>query len=388
VPAVGSAGWILGLQRTAGNAAAAQAVRTLARQRRPRTPGSTPAATPAFRRARTADQFVDLIREAERRLTAAGVATVDERIQVLSGIYYATDWSLDFEVERSAVRNTAFQIYTARAGAGRDPRPILGTSLFEALKDSQDVAHPTMGKIDVGHMIIGLNSRASWASRVPDMPTQGATGLEIVTWVGDLGGATAQLARRRLTRPSAPASAFFTGTSGTDYGADSNLEGDIASYVTGATAGAASAGALTVPAGGGIADALAAYFVSSGGSAERAKAFLQMLGGTFTGTTLTNRAAVELTMATKFRDFGRWYAGQRFGPAVLSQIRTLLAAAGRDIAAEFMNWLLRRRAGASAPPVAPRGRGTAPTPAPTPETPEPDVMDRVAEGVEWFRRQF
>jgi GNAT superfamily N-acetyltransferase len=63
-------------------------------------------------------------------------------------------------------------------------------------------------------------------------------------------------------------------------------------------------------------------------------------GRDHTGATLTNRADVELRMATKFRDSGRWYAGQRFGATMLASIRPLLADTGRDIAHEFMNWLV------------------------------------------------
>jgi hypothetical protein len=83
-------------------------------------------------------------------------------------------------------------------------------------------------------------------------------------------------------------------------------------------------------------------------------------------------------MATKFRDSGRWYAGQRLGATVLASIRPLLADTGRDIAHEFMNWLPRRGAGASA---GPSGSGSTPTPAP----PGEDWMDRAAEGIEWLR---
>lgn len=380
VPGVvpGSPAWALGLQRSAGNHATTHAVRRLARQ------GGHATVTPGagtFRRASTINEYVDLIREAERRLIAAGVTSVDERIQMLSGIYYGTDWSLDHEVEQSDVRDVAFQIYTARTGQGRDPQPVLGASLFEALKRSQDVPHPTLGKVDIGHLIIGLNARSSWTSRVPDIPSQGATGLEIVTWVGDLGGATAQLARSRLTAPATPASRYFTGRSGTDYGADSNLEGDIAAYVAAAPAGATSAPSLTVPASGSIADALAAYFAAGGVSTNRAKSFLQMLGGAFAGSAITNRADIELLMATKFRDFGRWYAGQRFGATVLASIRPLLADAGRDVAHEFMEWLLRRGAGAVAPPAS---RGSTPAPA----SPDEDWMDRAAEGFDWLRHQI
>ena len=333
-----------------------------------RKPGKAPPAGPggSFAPAGTAAAYITLIREAEARLTAGGMSSVDQHIQVLSGIYYGTDWSLDFDTEKSGARNLAFQVYTSRAVAGTDPRPLLGASLFSALKKSQDVAHPKLGKVDVGHLIIGLNARASWPSRNVPVPTQGATGLEITTWVGDLGGASGQLARRRATAPATPASTYFTGTRGTDYGADSNLEGDVAAYVVGAAPGATGPGAMAVPPGGGVADALATYFIAAGATSDRALKFLQMVGGTFTGATLTNRAVVEASMAAKFRDFGRWYMGSRYGPDVLPQIIPTLPAAAGDVAVEFVNWLLRRIAGGGATP----GSGSGGVPA------EPDLIDR------------
>lgn len=360
---------LLALQRTAGNRAVQALLRSgdvVQTQRRPSRPSAPSSAGGTFSPARTAAAYIDLVREAERRLTASGMSSVDQHVQILSGIYYGTDWSLDFDTEHSAARNLAFQIYTSRSGPGADPRTALGPSLFAALKGSQDVAHPRLGKVDVGHLIIGLNARQSWPSRTVPVPTQGATGLEITTWVGDLGGATGQLARRRATAPATPAATYFTGTRGTDYGADSNLEGDVAAYVVGAAPRATGPGAMAVPPGGGVADALATYFVAAGATSDRATKFLEMVGGTFTGTTLSNRAAVEASMATKFRDFGRWYMGTRYGPAVLPTISPTLAAAAGDVAVEFVNWLLRRIPGGASPSST--GRGGVPA--------TPDLIDR------------
>jgi hypothetical protein len=380
----GSHRWLLSLQRRAGNAATVQAVKHKAAPKGASPPTATPPSG-SFSPAHTTDEFIKLIREAETKLVGAGVTSIDERIQILSGIYYGTDWSLDYETEQKEVRNQAFQIYTARATAGKDPRPILGTSLANALKHSQDVRHPTLGTVDIGHMIIGLNARASVAPRKLNIPTQGATGLEITTWVGDLGGAAAQLARLRVKAPSAAAKRFFSPAAGTDYGSDSNLEGDIAAYVAGATSGATSVPELTVPAGGGIADALTAYFGNAGATGGRAKEFLEMLGGTFSGPTLTNQSAIESVMAGKFRDFGRWYGGQRFGVTELPTIEPFLADAGRDVATEFMSWLLRRGAGASAPAGggAAGAAGGAGGSAQPREAPEPGMIDK---GVEWARK--
>ncbi|MBZ2195384.1 hypothetical protein [Occultella gossypii] len=368
---------LIGLQRTAGNAAVVTLAATrnpasAAVQRQSRPPhaaagGTSPGPGGTFARARTAAAYVALVREAESRLAAAGVSAIDDRIQVLSGIYYGTDWSLDYEVEASQTRNLAFQAYTTRAGPGADPRPVLGTSLYTAIKESQDVRHPALGTIDAGHLIIGLNARQSWTSRSVNVPTQGATGLEITTWVGDLGGATGQLARRRLRVPSTPASRYFSGRRGTDYGADSNLEGDVAAYVVGSAPAATGPGQMAVPPGGGIAETLEVYFTAAGASTDRATRFLEMLGGTFTGPTLTNRGAVEAAMAGKFRDFSRWYMGIRYGPDVVRQINTLLPAAAQDVAVEFVDWLLARIVGGRSASGGGSASGAAP---------EPDLIDK------------
>lgn len=296
-----------------------------------------------FARASTVAGYIDLVREAERRLIAAGHTDVADRTQILSGIYYATDWSRDFDVEKSTTRNAAFQFYTGRSGPGPDPRPILGTSLFSALKASGDVVAPSIGTVDMGHVIIGFNARTSLLARSVTVPTQGATGLEIVTWVGDLGGGAGRLARDRATAPSTPPQKYFTGRTGRDYGADSNLEGDVAGFV-GASAGSATVPppAFTVAGGATIADALSDYFLSPLVLATRTQQFLLMQGGVVSGRRLTNATAVENAMTVKIATFGLWYIGTRYGAtAAFSALRTMPAAA-RAMAQLFVAWLVAR----------------------------------------------
>src|SRR5207253_9211096 len=82
-----------------------------------------------------------LIELAETRLGKAGYDT-DGVIHVLRGIWYGTTWSMDHDVEGSAMRNNAFSIYTASMSPD-DPRPIIGQSLFSALKKSAEVKDPS-----------------------------------------------------------------------------------------------------------------------------------------------------------------------------------------------------------------------------------------------------
>jgi hypothetical protein len=313
---------------------------------RPRPPAPRPRPAPrapTFSRATKIRPYIDLVREAEKRLIAAKFKDVDDRIQILSGIYYGTDWSRDFATERSQARNLGFQVYTARSGPGPDPRPTLGASLFNALRDSQDVlVDARIGEVDMGHVIIGLNARASVLARTLTIPTQGGTGLENATWVGDLGGATGRLARDRVRAPKTPASKYFTGRRGRDYGADSNLEGDVGAYNAAAGSSPSTLQPLTVASGALIADALGDYFLSPTALAPRARQFLEMLGGTFSGARLTNRSSVESGMADRFKDFGLWYVGFRYGLSAATSAASGLPSAAAQVAQLFVDWLLAR----------------------------------------------
>ena len=81
---------------------------------------------------------------------------------------------------------------------------------------------------------------------------------------------------------------------------------------------------------------------------DRMKRFLQMIGGAFTGNALTNRGAVEARLADKFAAFGRWYMGNRYGPGDVVDTRDTLPGAAKDVAHEFVDWLIKRIPGGSA----------------------------------------
>jgi Domain of unknown function (DUF4157) len=318
-------------------------------------------ATDQRSRATSMQAYVALVREAERRLIAVGHTSADDRIRMLSGLYYGTPWSKDRDVMGSDVRDRGFQIYTARAGPGDDPRPILGRSLFQALKDSQDVAG-----VDMGHAIIGINARASATSRSIPIPGHGATGLELVTWVGDLGGATARLAADRVRTPRARPDRYFQGT---DYGARSNLEGDIAAYLVATSGTGPTVTQPVLPASGLVADALADYFLHPGAQTNRCWQFLIMQGAQFSGRALVNRASVETGMASKFVSFGRIYLANymrqqgTFTPEGFIAAEAQLGDAARDVAVHFVDWLL------------------ACLPATMPATPEPGPLERILRAV-------
>ena len=143
---------------------------------------------------------VALIRKAEALLVKkAGQTNPADRACTLRGIYYGTDWSLDYKVESkrseagARIRNLGFLAYTG-ANVPTDPRPALGQALVDDIQASQSI-HDGGSGIDVGHVMIGVETRNSAIMRKAPMPGQGGTGIEIVTWLGDLGGGAANLAR-------------------------------------------------------------------------------------------------------------------------------------------------------------------------------------------------
>jgi hypothetical protein len=275
--------------------------------------------TTTFTKQTSAGGYLDLIRAAESRMTAAGIPDVKDQIKILRGLYYGTPWSRDFGKEQSLSRVAGFQAFTlSGVKYPRDPVSILDCGLYGALQRSQDVsAHGV--PLDVGHLLIGLDAREATVAGVSvpsfSFPGFGGSGLDIVTWLGDLGGGAASLARDRVLRsPTQPASTKFVGG---DYGGSSNLEGDVAAFIVG-RGGAMSVVAPVVPPGKGIADLLAAYMspTTLGGTADwksRATTFLTMCGGTFSASgALSNEPSMIEAFADQIESFACEYMRQRY----------------------------------------------------------------------------
>jgi hypothetical protein len=298
------------------------------------------AARPVVPVARTFRDYAALVERVERGLVACGRRDLESRLHILSGVYYGTEWSRDFDVERSAARNAGFQIFLARRyTAADDPRrcPKVGAALFESLKRSQDLRG-----VDMGHALIGLNARMRRASRELEFPLAGSTGLEITTWVGDLGGATARLALDRVRRPAATPHRYF---SGTDYGAPGNLEGDVAAYVIG-SGSSSQVEPLSTTFGPLAADALRDYFVRRIGFRDRCQRFLRMNGGVVSGTSVSNAAALRKSMAKKFAAFGGLYLlnfvrDRGLSPRVILPARGNLEGAADAVTAFFLDRIVR-----------------------------------------------
>ena len=315
------------------------------------------ACTKVFQSAKSAADFVALVRQAESRMTTAGIVGTPDRIKILRGLYYGTPWSVDFADQQSASRIVGFELFT---GTGtkypRDPLSLFDCGLYQALQLSQDVAAKG-GTVDIGHVMIALDARNAAVAGISmpnlPMPSFGGSGVEIVTWLGDLGGGAASLAIDRARSPKSPnpVASKFTGT---DYGAASNLEGDIAGFVVARSSAAGHGGAdvPSIPAGKGIADALEDYFVtipktSTAAWNQRARTFLTIYGGTFNAAgDLTNAARVSSDFADKIESFACNYLAQRKADssASISDAEFLGAAdnirpCAQEVAETFVNTL-------------------------------------------------
>ncbi|WP_371656524.1 MULTISPECIES: hypothetical protein [unclassified Streptomyces] len=292
---------------------------------------------------------VALIRAAEDLLIKkAGQTSPLDRVSTLRGVYYGTLWSLDYKVEsvRSTgganIRNLGFLTYTGGT-IPADPRPAFaGTSIMADLQASQSIRDRGRG-IDIGHMLIGLETRSSQVLRTQNFTGQGGTGLEIVTWLGDLGGGAANLAKRRILRPTSVEVIFHNRTS--DYGVMDNLEGDAAGYLV--ACGTTPGGAPQYPPGKGIADALASYLPlgSKAEWAQRAGRFAGALGATVSSAGIVNKAALIDKLADKLYEFAVWYAatrwvtsGELLGPAADKACQHMKGTA-REVATVFVTTL-------------------------------------------------
>src|SRR6266699_56733 len=294
---------------------------------------------------------VDLIRKAEVALIKNAAQTdPKDRACTLRGIYYGTEWSLDYKVESkrsetgARIRNIGFLTYTG-GNLPADPRPALGPQLFADLQGSQSIHDHGRG-IDVGHVLIGLETRASSVMRTVPLAGQGGTGIEIVTWLGDLGGGVASLARRRVTNPNTSVQIIFDNKT-SDYGVMDNLEGDVGGYLV--ACGSNPGGEPIYISGKGVADALADYLplASNAQWTTRVPRFATGLGASVSSTGITNPAVMINQLADKLYDFAVWYAATRWIPSGELLGKAAVAAcihmrgAAREVATVFVTTLSR-----------------------------------------------
>ncbi|QQR42870.1 hypothetical protein JKA73_27985 [Myxococcus xanthus] len=322
-----------------------------------------------YQPAKTFKELVELLKPAEEMLDSAGFTSVLDRIHVLRGIYYGTEWSADYKVEKSPVRNAAFQIYTSSSPPA-DPRPILRCNLYQSLLGSRDVKDGAR-MLDFGHLLIGLDARRSSIARNATLPTQGGSGLEISTWLGDLGGGAAMLAKKRVSAKETSALTSFTGF---DFGGSPNLEGDIAGYVTACDPKLGSdALGLFIPEDKTLANMVEAYLSPGAPGAlwkERCTRFLFMLGGELEKGKFTNRDELIRDVSKQIASFGCWYLTNRLRQTESLTSKLLIDAskhmrgASAEVAQLFIDALIY---GHEHPMEKLQARGPAPKPTPAGE---------------------
>ena len=285
--------------------------------------------------------LIELVKQAEEMLIQNGQNDMGIRINTIRGIYYGTEWSLDYSTEKSKARNLAFTGYTGST-VTFDAREVLKCSenckakLYESLFDSPEVFENAYKAVDFGHLIIGLDSRRSWISKNTNLG-HGGTGLELNTWVGDLGGGTANLSRQRLSNPKSRAKTLFP-VGGHSYGSMVNLEGDIAAYVVGMDEGNSNKISDATDQFKTIHEALKDYFEKKWN--KRAFYFLAMLGGEISGNIIKYvKSNLISKCAIKFEDFAEPYIVLR-NPKDLIEASNYFKPVSEEVAAIFINALI------------------------------------------------
>lgn len=294
-------------------------------------------------------ELVALVKQAEENLIEKGHKDMGDRIHIIRGIYYGTEWSLDYDIEKSKMRNTAFNEPYTFTNTPPDAREELKCSekckadLYNSLYNSYEVFDNHYKAVDFGHLIIGLEARRGWIPKNIHIPTQGGTGLEICTWVGDLGGGTGKLALDRTKNPKKRAKTVFP-VFGSSYGAMTNLEGDIAAYVVGMDENNASKIDDATNNFYTIHEALQDYFECKWDS--RSLYFLQMIGGKFDNNNLINREEIENKISQHLEGFSFWYLGLRMKDRGVGGLEEFKNAAGhfnplsKEVASIFIDGLL------------------------------------------------
>lgn len=324
-------------------------------------------------RVRTFRALVDLVRRIETQLITCGMTDVGARLSLLRGIFYGGPWARDYGTSQgSHARNQMFNLYSGTPQP-RNPLECIDCGSFLSLGASQDLTDGGR-RVDVGHMLIGMDARRSRIARTVTQPIGQVTGLEATTWAGDLGGGAARLAMARRTVATTPATNFFVGT---DYGGSINLEGDVAGYAVAASSlTSGSAPALAIPPGGGVADALETYLIGQPATAgrtavppgwnSRCTIFLTAVGGTFDASgALTNRAAVHAYLAEQIHDFACWYMVTFQSRHPLTGAQMVEASRHMDgAAAEMAEVFLAALERCHSSPMRPLAAGSAPVPTP------------------------
>jgi hypothetical protein len=267
--------------------------------------------------AKNFNELINVVREVESKLIGGGHTSIKERIEIIRGIFYGKTWSMDrSQSYGSDMRSNGFKTFLCNPTTPLDPRTLLGTTLFNKIKNSAEVIDGNNG-VDFGHIIIGLEARLNFCSSKINIICHESTGLEISTWIGDLGGGSGILAQKRIANPSTRAKTIYA-NSNSDFGGWLNMEGDMAAYLVARDKSKSE----TVPTvsltnDDYIADALKNYLIPQPPYvfdwSNRTKLFLGMIGGKFSGNNLANKSKLIEEVADDIEDFSENYMVLKVG---------------------------------------------------------------------------
>ena len=312
---------VLALHRTIGNVAVGRLLRQ---------PTAAPPMLSSYARATDMPSYIQLVRELEAQFPDKNSLEI---LAMLRQAYYGKPWSVDRTPQWSDVLPVGPNPGnpTARIGSGAG-------SLFDALKDSQEVAGT-----DVGHIFAGLQAFFHQTSDVAltqeilgqsvIVRTVNMPNTEFATWGGDIGAAAARpVLNTELARPAMSDADCFRAEA-----SDQDLEGDLDAYAMVAGGGGArglesmlQAPGTTAP-GTPVSLVLYEYFLGSGrlagARATKYRDFATGIGAVVSGNRITNRAAVEAAIAPRVADFADMFFWGKYR-----------SAKGTAAAAAYMAW--------------------------------------------------
>ena len=306
---------------------------------------TAPACPPAAVTAATSiSDYLSLVLCAESRFPGL---MPRQMLSLLRQIYYGAEaWSNT---------NNAFWLDVIPCGLSfADPRPTLGTALFESLADSQDSTG-----VDIGHVFTGLESMFCPRPTVtldvtgPINPTVATTNIAFATWSGDLGSAVARRVFDEADNGVLRAWPAYFGTPGT-LASDEDLEGDVDSWairagLTGGCGGSAmtTLPTLTAP----ISQLLFDYYEAIPGTAAGSArggyglCVARALGGHVAGSRITNKRDVADRIRPQVEAFARtFYLGLRTNPLFAIDVTRgiLLFTYSQELSELFVDWLESR----------------------------------------------
>lgn len=303
-----------------------------------------------YTKAKNFNDLISLVKDAEEIMIKNNLTDLGDRINCLRGIYYGADYSLDYQQEKSSARNKGFRVYTTFK-IENDARAMLKCgddckgNLFQALYESPEVIESSSRIVDFGHLMIGLDARRSYIAKHSNFPF-GGSGLENVTWIGDIGGGAGMLALKRVTDPNIRAKKLVF-DSLHDYGCSINIEGDIAGYVVGRNEIKWKIISNPLDNMEYIYEGLKKYF-DKGYWTGRANCFIAMIGGEFENGELTNREDLLDEIIDSVEGFAQLYIVIRSKDKSYDKL-TLLKSFGyikscaKEVAEIFLDGLLDLR---------------------------------------------